>query len=61
MENTDSQRRTGNEVKTDLPYFRFSLNGATVEFRASAPLSKEHFALIEAHLKALKGNEKNGE
>lgn len=62
MENTDSQRRAGNEGKatTDLPYFRFALNGATVEFRASAPLSKEHFDLIDAHLKALKGNEKNG-
>jgi hypothetical protein len=54
MDNPDSQRRVGNEGKsTDLPYFRFSLNGATVEFRASAPLSKEHFALIEAHLQAL--------
>lgn len=62
MENTDIQRRANNEGKsTELPYFRFSLNGATVEFRASAPLSKEHFALIEAHLKALNPDKKNGE
>ena len=61
MDNSDSQRHAGNEGKsTDLPYFRFSLNGATVEFRASAPLSKEHFALIEAHLKALNPDKENG-
>jgi hypothetical protein len=36
----------------DIPYFRFTLKGATVEFRASAPLSKEHFDLIRAHLRA---------
>ena len=47
-----------NAVET--PYFRFSLNGATVEFRASAPLSKEHFALIEAHLKAINPDKGNG-
>lgn len=46
----------------ETPYFRFSLNGATVEFRANAPLSQEHFVLIEAHLKALKSEAgiKNG-
>jgi hypothetical protein len=65
MDSSDSQRHAVSEGKsTDLPYFRFSLNGATVEFRASAPLSPEHFALIEAHLNALKsikGGKKNGE
>ena len=62
MDDSGNQPRSVSDGKsTDLPYFRFSLNGATVEFRASAPLSKEHFLLIEAHLKALKGNEKNGE
>src|SRR5208337_2892095 len=47
-------------IAAEVPYFRFSLKGVTVEFRANAPLSKEHFELIDAHLKALKGHEKNG-
>lgn len=43
-------------TKKDIPYFRFTLKGATVEFRASAPLSSEHFELIRAHLKAYDPN-----
>ena len=43
----------------DVPYFRFTLKGATVEFRATAPLTKEHLALVNAHLKAyeVEGND----
>jgi hypothetical protein len=55
MENTQGQQKPaiGAPAAGELPYFRFTLKGATVEFRASAPLSKEHFELIKAHLKAL--------
>ncbi|MGD0072941.1 MAG: hypothetical protein ABSD31_01210 [Candidatus Binataceae bacterium] len=41
----------------DIPYFRFTVKGATVEFRASAPLTKEHFALVAAYLKAFEDDE----
>jgi hypothetical protein len=39
----------------DIPYFRFTAEGATVEFRASAPLTKKHFDLIKAYMTLLEG------
>lgn len=39
----------------DVPYFRFTVEGATVEFRANAPLTKKHFDLIKAYMTLLEG------
>jgi hypothetical protein len=46
---------TGGKDAKDIPYFRFTAEGATVELRASAPLTKKHFDFIKAYMTLLEG------